>query len=142
MVITPNQTVIIQIVTFLILMFILNRVLFRPMLALLEERKQRTEGRRAQADQAQTDAKTMWEDYQAKLAAARSEAEAVRVELVKEGEAERQRITDAAMKEAEKTVSDLKAQVQQQGAAAKGALATEVDALSKMMAEKILGRAL
>ena len=142
MVITPNQTLIIQIIIFLVLMMVLNRVLFRPMLALLEERKKRTEGRREQALVAEDQAKEMWEDYQAKLAEARAKAESVRIELVRQGEAERQRLTDEASEEAKKTVEELKAQVQQQAVKAKEALAAEVDALSKMMAEKILGRAL
>ena len=78
----------------------------------------------------------------AKLAEARSEAEVVRVELVRQGEAERQRLVDEAKAEADKTVTELKAQVQEQAGKAKEALTGEVDLLSKMMAEKILGRAL
>lgn len=141
MVITPNQTLLIQIIVFLVLMLVLDRVLFKPMLALLEERKKRTEGRREKAQVAEGQAKEIWEDYQTKLAAARSEAEVVRIELVRQGEAERQRLTDEATAKAEATVTVLKAQVQEQASKAREALATEVDALSKMMAEKILGRA-
>jgi F-type H+-transporting ATPase subunit b len=141
-VITPNQTLIIQIVIFLVLMVVLDRVLFKPMLGLLAERKKRTEGRRAKAEEAGGQAKDIWEDYQTKLAAARSEAEVVRIELIRQGDAERQRLLDAANAEAEKTVATLKAQVAEQADKAKAALVAEVDALSKMMAEKILGRAL
>ena len=141
MVITPNQTLIIQIIIFLVLMLVLDRVLFKPMLALLEERKKRTEGRREKAQVTEGQAREIWDDYQTKLAGARSEAEVVRIELVRQGDAERQRLTDEANAKAEKTVTELKAQVQQQAVKAREALATEVDALSRMMAEKILGRA-
>lgn len=141
MTIIPNYTVFIQIGIFLVLMVILDKVLFKPMLRILVERKARTQGRRERAAEAESKADEIWKDYQAKLAEARTGAEATRLELVRQGEAERQKVTDAATAEAEKTVSELRARVQAEAAEAQKALRAQVEILAKGMAEKILGRA-
>ena len=86
MTIVPNATLIFQAVTFLVLMVILDKMLFKPVLRILDERKARTEGRRQNAAEAEKQAETIWEDYETKIAQARSEAEAVRAELVKQGD--------------------------------------------------------
>lgn len=141
MTIVPNITLLIVMAIVLVLMVVLDKLLFKPMMGLLEERKARTAGRRARAEEASNEADGIWESYQASLAEARSGAEATRMELVREGEEERQRMTDAASAEAEKVVTETKAQVQAQAEQAREAVRAEVETLAKAMAEKILGRA-
>ncbi len=141
MTIVPNETVVIQIITFLILMFILNTFLFKPMMRVLTERRARTVGRRELAAKADSQADFIWKDYQAKLNEAKLEAEKIRLELVKQGEVERNRITETASAEAEKTVTELKARVAGEAAKARETLRTEIDGLGRAMAEKIMGRA-
>ena len=141
MTIYPNMTLFIQIGIFLVLMFLLNSFLFKPMLRLLEERKARTVGRRERAADASAKADEIVADYEAKLAAARSEADKVRQELIKEGEAERARITKAASEEAEKTVAEIKAKLAGETESARAAVKADIEAMAAAMAEKIMGRA-
>lgn len=141
MTIVPNVTVVFQIVVFLILMFALDAFLFKPMMRVLDERRARTVGRREQAAKAESQSEQIWKDYQAKISEARSEAEKIRLDLVRQGEAERAKITEAASLEADKTVADVKARVSAEAAKAREALKTEIDGLSRSMAEKIMGRA-
>lgn len=141
MTIVPNATVVFQIITFLILMFVLNAFLFKPMMRVLEERRARTVGRREKAAKADAKAGEIWKDYQAKITDARAEAEKGRLELVRQGEIERSRITETASAEAEKTVTELKARVADEAVKAKEVLKAEIQGMSRQMAEKIIGRA-
>lgn len=141
MTIVPNTTVVIQIAIILVLMFLLNTLLFKPMMRVLNERRARTVGRRERAAQAVSQAETIMKDYQTRISEARTEADKVRVELVRQGEAERAKITDAASAEAEKTVTEVKAKVAAESVSARQALKAEVDAIARSMAEKIVGRA-
>ena len=137
----PNFTLVIQLVTFLVLMVILDRILFKPMLRLFNERKARTEGRRAAAAKATEKAEGIWDDYQGELAKVKAESDSSRMEVIREAEAKRQQITDVAMAEADKTVAGIRAKVSAETDAARGVLKAEVEALAKVMAEKIIGRA-
>ena len=141
MTIVPNQTVLIQIGLFLFLMIALNALLFKPMLRLLEERKARTQGRREKAVEAEANAEGIWKDYQSKIADARAEAELVRKELVRQGEVERQKVTDAASAEADKTSTEIRARISADAAKAREDVRTQVEVLAKTMAEKLIGRA-
>lgn len=139
--IVPNTTVVIQIAIILVLMFLLNTLLFKPMMRVLNERRARTVGRRERAAQADSQADTIMKDYQTKVSEARIEADKVRVELVRQGEAERAKITEAASAEAEKAVTEVKAKVAAESVSARQALKAEIDAIARTMAEKIVGRA-
>ncbi len=80
-----NATLLIQLLNFLLLMFLLNRILFRPMLKVLEERRARTEGRRKQAAQLDVDAQAIWDDYQKRVHAAKAEADRDRAQTGRPG---------------------------------------------------------
>lgn len=141
MTIVPNTTVVIQIAIILVLMFLLNVLLFKPMLRVLNERRARTVGRRERAAQASAQAETIMKDYQAKISEARHEADKIRLELVRQGEAERAKITEAAAVEAEKTVTEVKSKISAEATGAREMLKAEIDAIARTMAEKIVGRA-
>ena len=138
---TPNFTLFFQMGIFLVLAFCLNFLLFKPMLRVIEERRTRTEGRRKAAAQAETEAEGVWENYQKKIAEARAAGDAARMEMVRKGEAERQRITEKAAEESEKTQTEIRARVRADAEAARGAIRGQVDGLARAMAEKVLGRA-
>lgn len=141
MTIVPNLTVLIQIALVLVLMFVLNTFLFKPMMGVLNERKARTAGRRERAAAAEAQAETIWGDYQKKLSAARSEADKARLEVVRQAETERANITEVASSQADKTISEMKARIGAEGDKAREALKAQIEGLGKAMAEKIAGRA-
>lgn len=141
MTIVPNITVLIQIALVLVLMVVLNTFLFKPMMGVLNERKARTAGRRERAAAAEAQADTIWGDYQKKLTVARSEAEKSRLEVVRQAETERAKITEVASAEADKTITEMKARIGAEGSRARETLKAEIEGLGKVMAEKIAGRA-
>lgn len=142
MTIVPNLTVVIQIAIILVLMFLLNTLLFKPMMSVLNERRARTQGRRERAAEAEAQAEKIWKDYQTSLSEARHVADKARLEIVRQGELERSRITDTASASAEKTVAEVKARVAVEASKAAAELKAQVDTIGRAMAEKIAGRAI
>jgi F-type H+-transporting ATPase subunit b len=139
----PDLTeLIIGTIAFLIVFGMLGRVLMPRITRTLAERTDAIEGGLHRAEQAQADAKQLLEQYRAQLADARHEASRLReeakeqgaqlkAELRAEGEAERQRIVDAAH-----------AQIDADRQQALISLRTEVGALAVELASRIVGESL
>jgi F-type H+-transporting ATPase subunit b len=141
-VISLNITLLIQIALFLSFMFLLNQLLFKPMVRVLDERRERTEGRRKKAAQLDGEAESVLADYLKRIQDARADADRTRDQLARQGEAERQKIVEAAMVQAEKTVAEVRGRVRAEALEARKALEAEARALAEGVAEKILGRAM
>lgn len=62
-----NQTVAIQFIIFVAVYIVLNKVLFTPYIAALDERRERTEGQSETAEKYFEEAKTLQEQYTAKM---------------------------------------------------------------------------
>jgi F-type H+-transporting ATPase subunit b len=139
-VINLNVTLLIQLVIVLTVMVLLNQILFKPVLRIIEERRARTEGRRKAAVELDGKAEGLWAEYQKTLQEARGQAERTRSEFVRQAEEERQRITEEAAGESEKTVSAVRARIRAEAADARKLLEAEAKRLADSAAQKILGR--
>lgn len=136
-----NATLLVQLVNFLLLMYLLNRLLFRPMLRVLEERSQRTEGRRKQAAQITSEGQALWDDYQKRLQAAKADADRTRTQVIRQAEAQRDRLLEDASAEADKAVAQVRARLRAESEDARKALRAQVGPLAAAVAQRILGRA-
>lgn len=109
-----NATLIAQVLNFLVLVFVLAKFAYKPLVKVMDERKNKIAGDLAAADQAKADAEAVKAEYAAKLADARQEAQA---------------IIDNARKTAQaahdKIMADTKAEQEQVIAAAKESIALE-----------------
>lgn len=109
-----NATLIAQALNFLILLFILAKFAYKPLLKVMEERKEKIASDLQAADKAKADAEAVKAEYAAKLAEAKAEA---------------QEIIDNARKTAaaahDKIMADTKAEQEQVIAAAKESIALE-----------------
>ena len=139
----PSLTeLIIGAIAFIIVFAMLYKVLMPRIAKTLEERTDAIEGGLKRADEAQAEANRALKEYREQLAEARHEASrlreeakeqgaAIKAELRAEGEAERQRIVDAAH-------AQLDADRQQ----ALSSLRAEVGALAVDLASRIVGESL
>ncbi len=132
----------ITIVQALILAFILNAILIRPIMRTIEERRARFEGIKAEIDRLAQGAEEALKEYERSLAEARSRAQAEREALKAKAREEEKKILEAANKEAEEYKAKVFAEIKSQFEAARKALSAQVEVFSKAMAEKVLGRAL
>lgn len=112
--VTINATFFAQILNFLILVLILAKFAYKPLLKVMEERKEKIAGDLQAADQAKADAEAVKAEYAAKLADAKAEAQAI---------IDNARKTAAAAHD--KIMADTKAEQEQVIAAAKESIAME-----------------
>ena len=83
-----DQTLVIQLVIFLIALFLLNRLVFRPLLGVWDRREELTAGTLREAEEMTRKAESAISEYNEKLAEARAQATETRNELRQQGQAE------------------------------------------------------
>jgi F-type H+-transporting ATPase subunit b len=135
-----DYTAVVQLGIFLVLLFVLTKLVFRPYLALLRERSENIDGAREQAVRDSTDAEKKMADYEERLIKARKEAAAVRTELRAEGEQTAAEVLGKARDESEAKVRVARQKIEKSTEAAKLSLRTRADAIAKDIASRLLGR--
>lgn len=109
-----NATLIAQILNFLVLVFVLAKFVYKPVLGIMEERKNKIASDLETAEKAKNDAEAVKAEYAAKLADARQEAQAIIENARKTAQAAHDKI-----------MADTKAEQEQYVAAQKEIIATE-----------------
>ena len=140
--ISLDKSLIVQVLNFLILLFLLHRVLYRPLLARMNER---TAAIKASLDEAQTaraEAARQQQQNAEALRAAYAEAASIRAAALKEAAEEQRKLVDAARAEAHRLVQDAKAQLDTDVRRAREELRREVADLAIGAAEKLVRRSL
>ena len=135
-----NSTVFIQIVNFLALIFILNQLLYKPILQILDRRKGIFDSAEAEIKRLQDTIDQKVAEYEAKIAQAKSEAMAQRGEIQKEGAEKGKEILDGARAEIQKMMDDFQVRLTQEVDGARTVLRSQSERISKEIAEKVLGR--
>lgn len=135
-----DGTIFVQFAFFLIMLFVLSRVLFRPYLAMRDARHKGIEGAREEASAMQERARQTNADYDAKLTKARQRGAEERARLRGEGAIYERQVLGAARDESQKTIDAARARINADAGAARDKLAAESSALAKQIVKKILGR--
>jgi F-type H+-transporting ATPase subunit b len=141
-IINLNLTLVLQVVNFLILIVLLHRFLYKPLTQFLATRAEGIKRSLEEAKAAREAAAKAQQEYEARIAATRREAAAMREAAVREVEEERQRLLKASRDEATRLVSEAKTQIEQEVKRAKAELRKEVVGLSLGIAERLIARSL
>jgi len=136
----PDFTFVIQLVSFFILWVGLKRLLFDPVLQVLEQREARTTGARHTAAEMSAAAQTAQAEYERGLHDVRlalaAEADAAR----NANQAEEQRLLSDARSQAGTQLSQLRESLRRQADAARPALTAEAHDLAGRIVERVVGR--
>ena len=135
-----NSTLFFQIGNFLALIWILNKLMFRPFLELVERRKQETDGTRKKAEDIMDRAESVKGSYDEGISAANSEAGALSEVQRKAGREESERILDEARADSEGYLTSSRRELQAGLSEARKRIAGISVELAGEMAGKILGR--
>ena len=135
-----DYTVLVQIVSFLFLWFLLTRLLFRPFVALLEERERRTDGVKAVAASLSAEAERLRAEYESAIARARDEGAAVKGSILQEARQGRERFLAEARGQAADRLAAVRDELQKELRRGRDLAAQEIEGIARQMAEKILGR--
>lgn len=137
-----DKSLLIQAVNFGLLLLVLTKLLYRPLLAKMEERSQAIRKSLEEAQAARAAAQREREEHAAKIQAAYTEAQAIRAAALTEAAEEQRRLVEAARVEAARLVDSAKAELEQDVRRAKLALRQEVSDLAVSVAERLIQRSL
>jgi F-type H+-transporting ATPase subunit b len=131
-----------QIVNFLILFVALRFLLWKPMLKMLNERKQRITQGLEDAEQARRDRERAQAEYEERIKQAEQEREAILVRAGEEGEQAKAEALAQARAQAEQITAEAKGTVERERQQMLAELRSQVAALSIAAANKLIGEAL
>ncbi|MBG0790159.1 MAG: ATP synthase F0 subunit B [Desulfovibrionaceae bacterium] len=137
----PDSTIVIQGVNFLVMIYLLNKILIDPIRKKISERKELMAGQMEQIEGFNKSAATKVADYERQLVAARKEAGDIRNAAKDEGVAEEQALLSAAGKEASGTIQAARAEIEAEVKTAMQQLTKDVDKYAEQATGKILGQA-
>lgn len=140
--ISLDKSLIIQAVNFVILLIVLQRLLYRPLMAKMEERTHAIKRSLDEAQAARTEAARQQEENATRLRAAHAEAAAIRDQALKEAAEEQRRLVEGARAEAQRLVESAKAQMDADIRRAREELRREVADLATAVAERLVRKSL
>lgn len=126
------------IVTFLIMVFLLSKFAWGPLLHAVEEREERLKNEREAAEKARAEAQRIQADLESKLAAIDAKARETMAAAQKDAEALRARHSAEAKDEAEALMAKTRAGLEEEKRRLVGELRQEVAELSVQAAEKLV----
>jgi F-type H+-transporting ATPase subunit b len=135
-----DGTIFVQFGIFIVLLFILTKLVFRPYLALLKERSANIDGAKEEAQRMSTAADADLASYEDQVLKARKDAANVRTALRGEGEQQATAVMAEAREQAEQRVTAAREKIQKSAAAAQLSLRAKVDRVAQEIAAKLLGR--
>jgi F-type H+-transporting ATPase subunit b len=139
-VINLNFTLFIQLINFLALLFILNAILYKPVIAKIREREAKIKQDQEHALELEQKVLAQENKHQEELANARQKAAQEKGDLMAEAKKAEAQVLATARAEATKIVDGMKAAIQADAAEARKTLRDQMTPLAESIAEKILGR--
>lgn len=138
--ISLDLSVIYQIVLFLVLWFVLDKVLFRPFLKLLEEREGKTAGALHDTADLEREGARLKAQYEERITQTQAAGGAAKEAILQEARQRREQVLSQARQEATATLDHARREVARQVAGERQLAAAEAATVARQMASKILGR--
>ena len=139
---TLDQTFFVQMVIFLAVMLLLTRLLFRPMLQMMEAREQAISGTHKEAEAKQKLLEERLSQYNEAISQTRKEIAEKIAALRKEAEKEQHQRLETVRKEAAQQLQEAMEKIRHEGEHAKEDLRQQAEQMSFSIAERVLGRAI
>ena len=136
----PDLSVVWVIFFVLLLTFVLNRLLFKPLLRVMEERQRAITSARELAERSAHEARRASAEFDRKTGEARAELYRQMDEMRRTALDERAAIMDRTRAEAESEIAAASGKLQVEAEEARRRLSTDAEALGAAVAERILGR--
>ena len=136
----PDGTIFLHIAIILVMIFILNRMLFRPVNRVIEEREQRTVGRSGEAREVLSRVEENLSRYERSLREARAESYRLLEQQQAEATNNRQQKIGLVKKEVGDLIEGEKKEIQTQVENARATLGDEARRVTASVSAQILGR--
>jgi F-type H+-transporting ATPase subunit b len=139
-ILSVDKTLIIQIIIFIAAIFILNSLLFKPLLELVGRREKLTTGTIEEANQLGEKVNQIINEYNLKLNDARAQAIEERNEIRRQAQSAYDDIVKKAREEAQALLEEAKAKLQSETKEIKEKVRSDIEVLAREMASRILGK--
>ncbi len=133
-----DATFITQLLSFLLLVYILRRFAWNPLINMMEKRRQQIEDDITQAKEERLQAEQIKREYQEEMRKARQEAQEVIAKATKISEQQAEEILAGAREEAEKIKKTALADIERERDLAIAQVQAQVATLSVAVAEKVI----
>jgi len=140
--ISINETFFIQLISFLVFLFILNRVMIRPLISTMEQRKAHLAGVSVDIEKAKSDLEQMDRDLDRQRKQVLKEVDRVVKKLEDEADHSATEVMESARAQITALRHETEERVKLQVVEARKQLAGEVDAITTIIMEKVLHRSL
>ena len=137
-----DKSLIIQAINFIVLLLVLHRLLYKPLLATMQERSNAIKKSLDEAQAARAEAQRQGEENAARLKAAYAEAAAIHDQARKDAAEEQRRLIEAARAESQRMMESAKAQLEADVRRAREELRREVSEIAVAVAEKLIRKSL
>jgi len=137
-----DWTLFAQIINFLLLVFLLNVVLFRPIRNALKERQAKLLAQEAEINLLTDQGRSLEDEILEELAAARRAGAGARETLKQEGAQAEATLLDEVKRQVEKEWATVEKKIKADMAKARASLKTQTQSFAQLLATKILGREL
>jgi F-type H+-transporting ATPase subunit b len=138
--ISLDISVLYQIILYVVLLLILNKILFQPYSHLLEDRERSTIGAQHDAAALEHEGARLRAEYEEKIAQAQAAGYTAREAILQDGRQQRERILSQARAEAARTLEEVRREVTTALERERRLAAAETVAVAADMVSKVLGR--
>ena len=139
--VTPDGSVIIQIINFLFLIWVLNILLYKPIRKILTQRKEKIDGLELSIITSDKDALEKDEAFAAGIKEARAKGLREKEVLVQQALDEEKTIIADINRKAQTELAEIRGQIKKEAEVARESLQKEVDNFANQICQKIIGRA-
>ena len=136
----PDGTIVLHIAIIITMVFVLNKLLFKPINNILEERESRTRGRSGEARETIRRVEESLANYENSLRMARAEGYRLLEQKQAEAFGERQQKIGLVRKEVEQQIEEEKIVIRAQADEARATLESEAARIASGISSQILGR--
>lgn len=137
-----NTTLIAQIINFFLLLFILAKFAWKPLINIIDERRDKIAQDLDKAEQERGSAEALRVEYEQQLHQARLEAQQIMEKALRQAEQAKQELLEAARAEHERLLTATREQIVQERQLALEQIRQEVVGLSVAVAGKVIGQSI
>jgi F-type H+-transporting ATPase subunit b len=139
-VVSIDYTVVLQIINFLLLIFILNLLLYKPIVGIIEKRQKQFDDSQEEIKRLNQDVEKKMLEYEEKSRQAKLAAMELKTQAMAEGMEKAKSIIDAVRGEMPKLMEAFNEKLGKEVGEARKILTGQSQKISKEIAEKVLGR--
>ena len=136
----PDGTLILHVLIILVMVYVLNATLYKPINSILEAREKRTKGRLSEAQEILKTVSQKVAAYEQSLRQARAEAYAFAESERSSAMQDRQQKLNEMRRQLAESIAKEKQAIEQQAAAARGILDTESRRIAREIGARVLSR--